>query len=268
MAYADVSWSYKSPLTVQQLNQMVDNSVWTSEHKIFGAAVEVLGTGGSSTCCISPGRINIDNKWLSMAATSHVIMTTTAHWVEEEVSANILTENSATGYYIVAYNDAANTFACKFRATPPVYTDTSSGTSTLSQPQYDKSGSTWYRYLGFVHLGTGAALEKQRQQGIWCMYDNPLIVVTAFVGGWTDKDCSRHMPHMSKLGQFGGYGSNNELYARPNDASSSAFFVESGNVGYNNVIMYTDKDQVIEAKDVGGSSQLFLYGYMLDVGRG
>lgn len=156
MPYSDISWAYKDPLTIQNLNQMDDNSVWTSEHRIVGCE---LATTGTSTVEIMPGRLEIAGLWLQETTTANLVLTAenNAHWE----GAN--GELSSTSMYIVAYNSAGSTFSVKFRASGPAYSDTASATAGFKR--YDKTGTTWYRYIGAVWNNSGSAITPQRQRG-------------------------------------------------------------------------------------------------------
>lgn len=152
MAYSDVVWNYKDPLTTQKLNQMDDNSVFCAEHRIFGCTPDITGT---STVKISPGRMEIDGKWLVRSDFCTALTADNNACWEEGANA----EGSSTGWYIVAWNDSGESFNVKFRASGPAYSDTLSGTA--SGPKvYDKTGTTWYRYIVYLYNNENQALQK------------------------------------------------------------------------------------------------------------
>ena len=50
MAYSEVGWNYKDPITVQKQQQMADNSVWTSEHRMVGCITNSTGSKRFAEC--------------------------------------------------------------------------------------------------------------------------------------------------------------------------------------------------------------------------
>ena len=127
MAYSDVSWAYKDPITVQKMTQMADNTIWTSEHYIQGCELSVTGT---ATVDIAGGRLEIDGNWLlrdTNDGTTGLSLTATDNNDWEEGATQ---EANATCMYVVAYNDSGNSFTCRFRLSAPAYSNTSSKTGT------------------------------------------------------------------------------------------------------------------------------------------
>ena len=148
--YDPVSWAYKNPITTQKVTQMIDNSVLVNEHGIFGCNMH---TTGANTVEIFGGRMAIGNAWLvENAQVASLTAENNAHWEEGATQ-----EGSATAMYVVAYQ-SGNGFNCKFRASAPAYSDTSSGTATGPR-LYDKTGSTWYRYIGMAWNNSANAID-------------------------------------------------------------------------------------------------------------
>ena len=163
MPYSLVDWQYLTPQTADRFNQMESNAVFTSEHRIWGCEIETTGT---STITVLGGRIEIGGKWLSrVGSLTALTAETNGDWVEGATQ-----EASSTAMYIVAFNDSGSSFNVKFRLSGPAYSDTASGTST-GPKIYDKSGTTWYRYIGQVANDDDNAIVSQRQDGNYVTYD-------------------------------------------------------------------------------------------------
>ncbi len=219
MPYSEVSFVYKDPLTIQKLNQMDDNSVFTSEHKIIGGEVSITGT---STVEVSPLRVEIEGKWLLETTTANLVLTAenNAHWREGTTQ-----EATSTAFYVYAYN-SNSTVAIKFGLSAPAYTDTNSSTS-LGVKMYDKSGSVWFRCIGSVWNDTGADagdLRKYQQVGHRIQYHFPINVASAAAANWTVVDCSGPIPQISRRGIFGiesthGGADPASIHIRPSDTS-------------------------------------------------
>ena len=172
MAYSPIVWVYRDPLTIQKLQQGEDNNVWTSEHRIIGCNVDVTG---SDTANIAGGRVEIAGKWLKRDTNDGTTgLSLTAAEASSWFSASG-GEGSATGWYIVAFNDSGSSFICKYRLSAPAYSDTSSGTG-IGEKIYDKTGTTWMRYIGFVSNDDTNNYIKQSTYGDWVTY---LQVLTA-----------------------------------------------------------------------------------------
>lgn len=152
MPYNVVSWVYKDPLTIQKLSQGEENNVWTNEHGRFGCQMDITGT---SIVQIYDGRISLNGNWLveNSSALTRLIASTTAHWEENTA----LEGASATSFHVVAFA-SANGFNVKFRSSAPAYSDTSSGTST-GPKIYDKTGSTWFRYIARIVNNTASEID-------------------------------------------------------------------------------------------------------------
>ena len=151
MGYSDLTWSYKDPTTSQKLNQMSDNSVWTSEQSIFGCQMTVSST---DTVQIYPGLMAIGDQWVRETGVADITTLTAsnaAHWEDGNG------EGSSSAWWVVAFQ-SGNGFNVLFRQSAPAYSDTNSSTANGAKI-YDKTGSTWYRYLGMVYNNTANALE-------------------------------------------------------------------------------------------------------------
>jgi len=164
MSYDPVAWSYKDAITSSKLQQMDNNNVWMSEHRIWGGEISMTGT---STVEVHPLRLEIGGTYLMEDTTANLVLTAenNAHWREGATQ-----EGSATAWYVYAYN-SASTVAVKFGASAPAYSDTSSGTA-LGIKMYDKSGSTWFRCIGAVLNDSGNAFAKYTQVGNEISYHN------------------------------------------------------------------------------------------------
>ena len=159
MAYSPVTWAYRDATTVQKMTQMENNNVWTSERGIFGCQIDV---SAGNTCIVAQGKMELGGMWLYRnSAITSLNASATGDW-EENTTVALL---SSTSFYVVAYNDADNSFNVKFRASGPAYSDTSSATSVFPR-LYDKTGSTWFRYIGICYTNTASALINcQRLEG-------------------------------------------------------------------------------------------------------
>ncbi len=156
MPYDSGSVSYKDPVTIQWGNQMAENVVRISEHRINGCELSVTGT---STVEVMPGSMELNGAWLTETTTANLVLTAenNTHW-EEGTSQEL----SSTSMYIVAYNSAGSTFSVKFRASGPAYSDTNSATAGIKR--YDKTGTIWYRYIGAVWNDTTNAILPMRHR--------------------------------------------------------------------------------------------------------
>ena len=154
MSYSKVSWNYKDPNTTQKLGQMTDNSVWTSEHSIFGCQMDITGTASVQ---MQPGVMAIGENWLRETGVADITTLTAdnaAHWEDGNG------EGSATAWWVVAFQ-SGNGWNVLFRQSGPAYSDTNSSTANGIKI-YDKTGSTWYRYIAQVWNNSGNTLDAMR----------------------------------------------------------------------------------------------------------
>ena len=130
---------------------MSDNSVWTSEQSIFGCQMTVSST---DTVQIYPGLMAIGDQWVRETGVADITTLTAsnaAHWEDGNG------EGSSSAWWVVAFQ-SGNGFNVLFRQSAPAYSDTNSSTANGAKI-YDKTGSTWFRYLGMVYNNTANALE-------------------------------------------------------------------------------------------------------------
>lgn len=153
MPYASATWNYKDPITTQKMGQMNDNSVWTSEHNIYGAGMDITG---NTTVQIGGGAMAIGNAWLREDVEYLTALTAdnATHWEGGNGY------GSSTAWWVVAFGSGVG-FNVLFRQSAPAYSDTNSATST-GPKLYDKTGSTWYRYIATVVNGTATQLDVQQ----------------------------------------------------------------------------------------------------------
>ena len=176
MAYSDINWVYKDPLTIQRLNQMDDNAVWTSEHRVWGLHLAFTGT---ATVEVEGGRVEVNGKWLIQTATASLTASTNGAWEEgTEQEGGV----SATAWYVVAFNSAGSDFDVLFRASAPAYSDTFSGTAT-GPKIYDITGGVWYRYVGKVVNNSAGNIQSVETFG----RETP---ISPRIGGWITFDNS------------------------------------------------------------------------------
>jgi len=198
MSYSSGSWAYKNPITTQKLNQMIENTVRVSRNRIIGCEIS---TTGSATVEISPGVMEFGGSWLSETTTANLVLSAenNAHWREGTTQ-----EATSTSWYVYAYNSAGNSFSIKFGLSAPAYSDTASATAN-GPILYDKSGSTWFRAIGFVANDSGAdngSLFQIFQEGEQVYYETGLAELSMYNGNpdvnWADVDCSRYVPTLCK----------------------------------------------------------------------
>ena len=262
MAYSPITWGYKDPGDSAKLQQGVDNSIWTSEHRIWG--LEVVTTG-SCTVVVQPGRIEIGGKWLYTTTTGVLTGDNMTHWEGSTGWA----EGSSTAFYVVAYNSAGNDFDCKFRMSGPAYSDTSSGTST-GPKIYDKtsSDSIWYRYIGFASNNSACNFRTSEIVKDTCYYpEEATALVRGSAVAFTEIDVG---PVVSKLGHtmmvLGGLTAASKFFCIRNAKSNSDYTQyyqnpSSGNkrlfMGVIPIFTGTNFDRAIDYKteeNIGGMS--------------
>ena len=191
MGYSLVSWAYKDPITIQKLTQMAENSIWTSEHRIFGCEINTIDTKTINVC---GGSMDIDGKWLTRTSGVTLDVSATASW-ESVTGQQIAPVTTSTSIYVVAYNSAGGDWDVKFRSSGPAYTNSDEQVITGCPLLYDKTGSTYFRYIGQVVANSAGTLKQQHQRGSWVSYADAgsgsaaytcdgLILTQTTVAGW------------------------------------------------------------------------------------
>lgn len=198
--YSSGIWAYKDPLTTQKLNQMIENTVRISQNHIVGCELNYVG---SATVEVRPGSMELEGAWLSKTTTGTLSADNNNHWVGSASDAL----GTSTAVYVYAFNSAGSDFDVRFGLTAPEYSNTASGTST-GPKMYLKSTGVWYRCVGAVLNGTGAATGAIRifqQDNDTISYSIPPVYATAESNGaWTTGSCRPLIPTISKKGIFGG----------------------------------------------------------------
>ena len=64
--YSSATWNYKDAGDIVKLQQVHDNAIYLSEHRIFGCEADVTG---SDTAIIQGGRMEINGTWLYRTGT-------------------------------------------------------------------------------------------------------------------------------------------------------------------------------------------------------
>lgn len=251
---------------------MVENSVWTSEHRVIGCEIDITGTAIAQ---IKGGKLELDGKWLTRdgSTTTGLILSATANAAWEEGTSQ---EGSATAWYVVAYNDSGNSFSLKFRNSAPAYSDTSSGTST-GPKQYDKTGTIWYKYLGGVLANSAHALVRYTQQGENVLYEDVaeqvgggqndiLLLTTGSASTFTAASVGPTIPMLSKYGYFYvGCGAANRVSLRPEGSTATygrATYNANAELSYTECALGDNHN--IEFKSPASSAYIHVAGYKLN----
>jgi len=273
MAYADVNWAYKDPIILSKMTQMSENSIWTSEHKIEGLELVCTST---DTVKINGGRIEIDGNWLWRNKSGANI--TGLNLTAAEASAwysNSGGEANLTAMYVVAFNDSGNSFICKFRTSAPAYSDTSSGTA-IGGKRYDKSGTTWMRYIGCVWNEATGTIVKQDQRGNEIVFDTnfnlndttatcpTMIISNGNVGAWTTAVITM-LPTLPNILPCLQYSHGNvHAYFKPGNSPATLGFYSPNWSVVGNFYLPANASKEIAYNDGGGSLDVFLHGYRWD----
>lgn len=181
MSYSKINWAYLTPQTADRFNQMEENSVRLAEHKIVGCEVDITG---NDTAIVAGGRLELNGDWLYRDGLTTTGMALTASEASAWYSASGGYIATSTAWYIVAYKDSGNSFSCKYRLSAPAYSDTLSGTST-GPKRYDKTGTTWLRYIGEVRNYSGGTFIHYKQMNDEIQYLNAHATALAYTLGAT-----------------------------------------------------------------------------------
>ena len=196
MAYSEIVWAYRDAITIQKQQQVADNTVFTSEHRKIGAELDITG---SSTVTVQGGKMEIAGKWLERTVNLTALTAeNNADWEEGTSQEGV----SATSWYVVAFNDSGASFNVKFRGSGPAYSDTNSATANGIK-LYDKTGTTWYRYIGFISNNTATEIRKTIQTNNKITYSVPIELTSATNVAWTDLDLSLYVPTFAQWAVFG-----------------------------------------------------------------
>ena len=264
MAYSKVNWQYKDPTTVQKLNQMEDNSVEVTEHRIAGFELVYNDT---TKVDVNPGVIEVDAVHISKTAVTTLTLATAADWWDGATDSY----SGGLGWNYIGVDSSGN---IKFLGeNPPDKADTIGNTAGVLRYWFDSS--LYWRVIGAVRVETDDTIaSKFYQQGSWIFYDDARADNAVLVDGsattWTDVDCSSFVPSFAELVTFNFQGKHSasiaEIWFRRNgSAAAESFQILSTSDTRGYVEIMTDSAQILEyiVQAATDDVSLFVYGFYI-----